>query len=79
MRLCVTYIRELIEQEPDGDWKFTVVLCICLITKQIKELRIHERGDEVKCGVGVADDNEQCGFPVADGVKPHFVITHNLA
>ena len=67
-------VGELVEQEPDVDWKPSVVDVVRPVTEHIEQLRIHQSGDKVECGIGVADDNEQCRLAVAEGVKLHFIV-----
>ena len=52
----------------------TIIFIVSTITKDIKELAIHERGDEVKTVVSVGNDDKQRGLAVADGFQFHLVV-----
>lgn len=56
-RTCHT-VRKLITDNTDMDWKTTTIYIICLVTKQVKELGIHDRHHEIKCGIRIGNNDE---------------------
>jgi len=54
------------------------VFVVRFIAQNVEQLRVHQRGYEIKRVVGVRDDNKQSGLSVADGVKLHFVGIHQI-
>ena len=56
------------------DGKPPAEVVVGTVTEKIEQLRIHQSNNKIKCRVGVADDNEQCCFLVAERVKLHFIM-----
>lgn len=49
-----------------------------LIAQQICELGLQNGNDKVKGRIGVAHNEEQRRFPVAQGIQLQFVVRHDL-
>ena len=56
-----------------------VVDIICLIAEKIEHLRVHDCHHKVEGVIGVGDDNKESCFAISEGIKLHFVITHQLS
>ena len=70
----LTDVSTLIDQAPHMDWQFAAVLVICLITEQIEKLCVDHGDQEVKGAVGIAHDEEQRRFPVAQLVQFQLIV-----
>jgi len=58
--------------------KSAVVDIICLVTKQIEHLGVHNCHDEIEGVICIGDDYEQSRFPVSECVQLHLIIAHQL-
>ena len=56
--------------------KPAAVQIISLITQEVEKLRVEDRHNKIERIVRIRNDNEQCRFVVAYGVKLHFVGFH---
>ena len=74
----LTDVRKLIEQTTDMNRKSAVVDIICLVTKQIEHLGVHNCHDEIEGVICIGDDYEQSRFPVSECVQLHLIIAHQL-
>ena len=52
----------------------SAVHVIRLITEQVKKLCVKNGYDKVESIVSIGNDNKQCHFAIAYGIKLHFVL-----
>ena len=51
---------------------------VCFIAQQIEKLGLQHGNHEVKCGICIRHNEEQCSQPVTDHIQFHFIIGHDL-
>ena len=55
------------------------MLIICFITKQVKELGVHDRYHKVECVICITNDDKQGCSLIANHIQFHFVIGHDFS
>ena len=60
------------------DWQPPAVHVVGLIAQQICELGLQNGNDKVKGRIGVAHNEEQSSFSVAQGIKFQIIILHQI-
>jgi len=72
--LNLTNVGTLVDQAPHMDWQLTAVHIIGFVAEQIEKLGVDHGDQEVKGAVGVAHDEKQRRFPVAQLVQFQFIV-----
>ena len=57
----------------------SVINIICFITKQVKELGVHDCYHKVECVIGITDDDKHGCSLIADHIQFHLVIQHDFS
>lgn len=55
------------------------VLIICLVTKQIEQLGVGQRDEEVESIVGVADDDKERGLAITELIQLQLIVGGQFA
>ena len=55
------------------------MLIIRFITKQVKELGVHDCYHKVECVIGITDDDKHGCSLIADHIQFHLVIQHDFS
>ena len=55
------------------------MLIICFITKQVKELGVHDRYHKVECVICITNDDKHGCSLIANHIQFHFVIGHDFS
>src|SRR5699024_215728 len=68
----------LVDQTAHMNWQPSAVHIICLFAQQIEQLGVHHGNQEVEGAVGVAHNEEQRCFSVAQGVQFQLIVGGNF-
>ena len=68
----------LVDQAPHMDWQPPAVHIIGFLAQEIEKLGVHHGNQEVEGTVGVAHNQEQRCFPVAQGVQFQLIVGGNF-
>ena len=68
----------LVDEAPHMDRQSPAVHIVGLLAKQVEQLGVHHRNQEVEGAVGVRHDEEQRRFSVAQGVQFQFIVGGNF-
>src|SRR5699024_5913218 len=68
----------LVDEAPHMDRQSPAVHIVGLLAKQVEQLGVHHRDQEIEGAVGVRHDEEQRCFSVAQGVQFQLVVGGDL-
>ena len=64
----------LVDQAPHMDRQLAAVHIICFIAKQIEKLGVDHADEEIKGGIRVRHDEEQCRFLIAQRIQRQLIV-----
>src|SRR5699024_303327 len=68
----------LVNQAAYMDRQPPAIYVICLFAQQVEQLGVNHRDQEVEGAVRIGHDEEQCCFPVTQGVQLQLIVGRNL-